>query len=74
MKIKYPKGEIVWTLYSVDCVPMFIMTSKESREFYFLYKVNEDGTVEKLGRSKTPTELEAKFHVNDILRSAAVKP
>lgn len=67
VKVKYPKGEIVWLEYSAGGVPMFLMTSKEARDFYFLYKVCEDGSVQKLGRAKTPTELERKFQVNEAL-------
>ena len=71
MKIKYPKNEIVWTEYVVNGVPRFIMTSKESRDYYFLYNVGEDGSVEKLGKARTPTELEEKYKVNEIMLVAA---
>ena len=67
MHVKYPKGEIVWTEYSKNGKAIFLMTSKESRDFYFLYKVNDDGTAEKLGRGKSPIELEEKFNVNESL-------
>lgn len=35
----------------------FILTSKESREFYFLYEL-VDGEFKKLGKARTPKELE----------------
>lgn len=39
------------------------MTSKEtSRDYYFLYEL-VDGTFRKLGKARSPKELEAKFDV-----------
>lgn len=62
MKIKYPKGEIVWaTYYNKDGVPAYLITSKPARDFYFLYGVSDDGTVNKLGKSKSPVELAEKY-------------
>lgn len=46
----------------------FILTSKEaSRDYYFLYEL-VDGEFRKLGRSKSPKELEDKFGVDKRLR------
>lgn len=62
-KPKYPKSETVWTSYyaSSDNL-MFILTAKPQRDAYYLYEflANE---FKKLGRSKTPLELEAKFDI-----------
>lgn len=40
----------------------YIMTSKEARDYYFLYEV-VDGKFKKLGRAKSPKELEERFEV-----------
>lgn len=50
---KYPKGERVLR---------FILTSKDSRDFYFLYEL-VDGNFRKLGKARSPMELEEKFRV-----------
>ncbi len=65
---KYPKGERVWVgYYNKEHELMFILTSKESsREFYFLYEL-VDGSFKKLGRARSPKELEAKFNVEKKL-------
>lgn len=64
MEIKYPKGEKAWTLYSnIKHEPVFLMTSKPARDFYFLYEILPDGSLNKLGKARTPPELEKKFNV-----------
>lgn len=62
---KYPKGEHTWVgIYNKDHELKFIITSKESsREFYFLYEL-VDGTFKKLGKARSPKELEEKFEVD----------
>ena len=62
---KYPKGERVWVgYYNTDHELIFILTSKESsREYYYLNKL-VDGVFKKLGRSRSPRELEIKFDVD----------
>lgn len=70
MEIKYPKGEVVWVSYrKSDGVTMFILTSKPARDFYFLYEVLADGSLKKLGRARSPTELEDKFGLKSRMRS-----
>lgn len=62
MTIKYPKGETVWVSYRTSKgETTHILTSKPARDFYFLYEVLPDGKLNKLGKAKTPTELERKF-------------
>jgi len=64
MEIKYPKGETVWVSYQrIDGTPVCILTSKQARDFYFLYEVLEDGSVKKLGKDRSPKVLEEKFDV-----------
>lgn len=63
--MKYPRGEIVWVGYhDAGGTLRFFLTSKPTREMYFLYEVN-DGTYKKLGKSKSPPELERKHKVNE---------
>lgn len=66
MSLKFPSGEIVWVRYCNSGDPQFIITSKPSRDYYYLYQVVEDG-IKKLGRAKTPPELEKKFRVLDAI-------
>lgn len=61
----YPKGEIVWTgYYNKAGTLLFIITSKESRDYYYLYEYRDDA-FNKLGRAKSPVELEERFHVHE---------
>lgn len=63
-----PRGEHVWTGYfNRSGERLFVITSKDARDFYFLYAVNgEDYT--KLGRSKNPLELVEKYNVMGTIR------
>ena len=70
MKIKIPKSEQVWATYNnVNGETVYVMTSKASRDFYFLYKLNSDGSLVKLGKARTPPELEKKFDVESGMRA-----
>lgn len=56
-KIKYPKGEKVWVSYYSESHELkFIITSKPTRDAYFLYELIND-EFKKLGKAKTPTKL-----------------
>ena len=69
MSIKYPKGETVWvSYYDREGAMRFFTTSKPLRDWYFLYEVKEDLTYVKLGKARSPTELEEKFKVNEKIR------
>lgn len=61
---KYPKAERVWvSYYGTNHELLFILTSKESsREYYFLYEL-VDGAFKKLGKGRSPKELEEKYNV-----------
>lgn len=66
-KYNYPKGEIVWVTYlNCDGRPRFIITSRPARDFYYLYEA-DNGTFQKLGKSKSPLELEQKFQVKEVV-------
>lgn len=70
MQIKYPKGEIVWVSYQKgNGTPICILTSKPARDFYFLYEVKPDGSLAKLGKARSPTELEERFDVRAKMRA-----
>lgn len=66
----YPKGETVWVQYvDRNQQTLFILTSKESsRDYYFLYELT-GGSLKKLGKARSPTELEEKFRVFERLRN-----
>ena len=67
--IKVPKGERGWTCYydkSGECI--FLLTSKEkNRDFYYLYEVS-GGSLKKLGKARTPPELERQFKVDEFIK------
>lgn len=69
---KYPKGERVWVGYYNQAHELkFIVTSKETmRDYYFLYEL-VDGEFRKLGKSRSPKELEDKFDVDKKLRGGS---
>lgn len=59
--MKYPPGEIIWvTKINEQQKISHIITSKPSREFYFIYELR-GGTFVKLGKAKSPLDLEKKF-------------
>ena len=62
----YPKGERVWAgYYDRAGNLLFIVTSKEnSRDWYYLYEPAGD-KFKKLGKAKSPPELENKYHIRD---------
>lgn len=68
-KYVYPKGEHVWVGYYTEKHElMFIITTKEStRDFYYLYEL-ADGKFKRLGKSRSPRELEEKFEVDKKIR------
>ena len=62
--MKCPKGEIVWISYfDSGRVLRFFLTSKPARDMFYLYEVAEDLTYVKLGKAKSPVDLEAKYNV-----------
>lgn len=66
--IKIPKGETVWAEFLSKGKPRFIITSKQLRDWYFLYEVNGE-ELKKLGKARTPPELEERFKVHEKLKS-----
>lgn len=58
--LRIPHGEILWESYYYNGTLRYIVTSKQARDYYFLYAI-EDGTLRKVGRAKTPVELREKY-------------
>lgn len=55
-----PKTERIWVKRITEKGEIYYITSKEIRDYYLIYKEN-DGKAIKLGRAKTPVELEIKY-------------
>lgn len=49
--------------YNTDGALQHFMTSKPTRDYYFMYKVNDDGSFTKLGKAKSPPDLEKRYNV-----------
>lgn len=54
------KSEHIWTKIVINTNNVYYITSKNIGDYYFLYKLNGDKAV-KLGKAKSPLELEEKF-------------
>ncbi len=66
----YPKGEIVWAgYYNRAGDLLYIITSKEARDQYYLYECNGD-TFQRIGRAKSPPELVERFHIYEKMRES----
>ena len=60
--IKPPRGERIWTTwYNIDGSAAYVITSKDTRDYYYIYAVGSDGSLTKLGKARTPPELEEKY-------------
>ena len=68
--LKLPKGETLWVSYFNKAGErVFALTSREnSRDWYYLYDC-AGSALKKLGRAKSPTELEEKFQVEEKMMS-----
>lgn len=63
MPYKLPKDESVWVSYrNRKGDPVFLVTSKPSRDTYFLYEIVK-GVPTRLGKSVSPEELVEKHNV-----------
>ena len=60
--LSFPKGETVWVRYHTqDGILKYIVTTKNGdRSFYYLYELCDSG-FKKLGKSKSPMDLERKY-------------
>ena len=55
-----PKTERMWVKRITEKGETYYITSKDTRDYYFLYKMDGDKAV-KLGKAKSPLELEQKY-------------
>ncbi len=64
-----PKGERIWVRYlnTKDELLFYMTTKKDSRDIYCLYEVR-GSELKKLGKAKTPLELEEKHKVYQRMR------
>ena len=68
MEPKYPAGEITWARYlNKGGDTICIITSKEARDWYYLYDL-VDGKFVKRGKAKEPPELVEKFNVYERMK------
>lgn len=57
--VKIPKGEILWErIFDKYKKLQYVVTSKSIRDYYYLYAVDGDN-LKKLGKGKSPVELES---------------
>ena len=55
--IGLPSNETIWVTITDDLGDEYIITSKATREMYYLYRLEKDKAV-KLGKNENPLELE----------------
>lgn len=56
-----PKDETVWETYlDATMLERYIVTSKKTRDYYFLYEVS-GAEYNKIGKARTPVELREKY-------------
>lgn len=58
-----PKTERIWVKRITEKGETYYITSKDTRDYYFLYKMDGDKAV-KLGKAKSPLELEKNILVD----------
>lgn len=62
MKYDIGKDEMIWErIYGTDEKLHYLITSDKRRDVYFLYSVDKDKSVSKVGKAKTPPELWKKY-------------
>ena len=60
--MKIPKNEVLWCTYNdTKGAAHHIVTSNLTRDMYFMYEVVDSEPTKKIGKARTPTELEDKF-------------
>lgn len=55
-----PNNEIVWLHRIEKNGDQYYITSKERRDFYYIYKIEGNKAI-KLGKSKSPADLEETY-------------
>ena len=68
MKRQVPKGEEPVVCYcDRQSAEVFLMTRRDG--MFTLYRVDEDGSMKKLGKAKDPVTLEEKYDVEKVVLS-----
>ena len=57
---KIPSNEIIWEQITMLNGDIYYITSKENREYYYIYKKTDEG-VERLSKDSSPLKLENKY-------------
>lgn len=52
-----PNTEIVWVTITDDLGDEYVITSKPTRDIYYIYRLEKDRAI-KLGKNENPLELE----------------
>lgn len=55
--ISVPSNETIWVTITDDLGDEYIITSKATRDMYYIYRLEKDKAV-KLGKNENPLELE----------------
>jgi hypothetical protein len=55
--IGIPSNETIWVTITDDLGDEYIITSKSTRDMYYIYRLERDNVV-KLGKNENPLELE----------------
>ena len=55
--IGLPSNEIIWVTITDDLGDEYVITSKTTRDVYYIYRLEKDKAI-KLGKNENPLELE----------------
>lgn len=55
-----PRNERVWVTITAKSGDVYLITAKENREMYYLYKLSID-KAERIAKNPNPLELEGKY-------------
>lgn len=55
--INIPSNETIWVTITDDLGDEYVITSKATRDVYYIYRLEKDKAV-KLGKNENPLELE----------------
>jgi len=63
---RYPKSEIPAVRYlNKDGIPIYLITRNSVGDQFFLYEIVGKDDYKKLGKSKSPVELEEKYKITE---------
>lgn len=58
MNLKPPKNETIWVQYKFKGETIYVVTSTALRDYYYLYKVEDNKLVKTKHKARNPTDLE----------------